>query len=89
VYRRSLAAEYAQRAERRIESIKRFMWDGEDGVFTDYLWRKGQTTRNVTAATLYLLFLNIASPRTGGHQCSIAVSSGISQMDGRPCSGLQ
>jgi neutral trehalase len=60
VYGRSLAAEYAQRAERRIGSIKRFMWDGEDGLFTDYLWRKGQTTRNVTAATRYLLFLNIA-----------------------------
>ena len=57
----SLAAKYAQRAESRIEAIERFMWDAEDGVFTDYLWRKGQTTRNITAATLYPLFLNVAS----------------------------
>ena len=57
----NLAGEYAQRADRRIEAIKRFMWDTEDGVFTDYLWRKGLTTRNITAATLYPLFLKIAS----------------------------
>ncbi len=56
-----LAAKYAQRAESRIKAIERFMWDAEDGVFTDYLWRKGRTTRNVTAATLYPLFLNVAS----------------------------
>ncbi len=37
------------------------MWDAEDGVFTDYLWREGKTTQNVTAATLFPLFLNVAS----------------------------
>ena len=57
----SLAAEYAERAESRIEAIDRFMWDADDGVFTDYLWRQGQTTRTVTAATLYPLFLKAAS----------------------------
>ncbi len=55
------AAEYAKRAADRIEAIRRVMWDAEDGVFTDYLWRQGQTTRAVTAATLYPLFLNVAS----------------------------
>ncbi len=53
---------YAQRAERRVVAIRRLMWDPEDGVFTDYLWREGTTTRNVTAATLYPLFLGVASP---------------------------
>ena len=56
------AAFYAQRAERRIAAIRRLMWDPEGGVFTDYLWREGTTTRNVTAATLYPLFLGVASP---------------------------
>ncbi|HYZ35892.1 MAG TPA: alpha,alpha-trehalase TreF, partial [Pseudonocardiaceae bacterium] len=52
---------YAKRAADRIEAIRRVMWDAEDGVFTDYLWRQGQTTRAVTAATLFPLFLNVAS----------------------------
>ncbi len=55
------AAEYAARAEARIDAIRRVMWDAQDGVFTDYLWRAGTTTGNVSAATLYPLFLNIAT----------------------------
>jgi alpha,alpha-trehalase len=53
---------YAKRAADRIEAIRRVMWDAEDGVFTDYLWRQGQTTRAVTAATLFPLFLNVGAP---------------------------
>jgi alpha,alpha-trehalase len=55
------AAEYAARAQARIEAIQRLMWDAQDGVFTDYLWTRGKTTGNVTAATLYPLFLNVAT----------------------------
>jgi alpha,alpha-trehalase len=55
------AAYYAQRAANRIEAIRRVMWDAQDGVFADYLWREGTTTRNVTAATVYPLFLSVAS----------------------------
>ena len=56
-----LAAYYAQRAQMRREAISRVMWDAADGVFTDTLWRTGQTTQNVTAATVMPLFLKIAS----------------------------
>ena len=56
-----LAALYAERAEARTEAIRRLLWDAEDGVFTDYLWREGWTTRTVTAATLYPLFLGLSS----------------------------
>ena len=38
------------------------MWDVRDGVFTDYLWQTGKLTGAVTAATLYPLFLRIATP---------------------------
>jgi alpha,alpha-trehalase len=55
------AEEYAQRAQARIEAIRRVMWDAQDGVFTDYLWREGKTTGNVTAATLYPLFLKVST----------------------------
>ncbi len=56
------AASYARRAHDRVAAIQRLLWDPEDGVFTDYLWREGTTTRSVTAATLYPLFLGVASP---------------------------
>ena len=57
------AAEYAARAQARIEAIQRLLWDAGDGVFTDYLWTQGKTTGNITAATLYPLFLNVATPQ--------------------------
>jgi len=57
-----IAASYARRARDRVAAIQRLLWDAEDGVFTDYLWREGTTTRSVTAATLYPLFLGVASP---------------------------
>ena len=56
------AATYARLAQARTAAIRRLMWDPRDGVFTDYLWREGKTTRSVTAATLYPLFLGLASP---------------------------
>ncbi len=56
-----LAALYAERAKCRADAIRRLMWDADDDVFTDYLWREGVTTRNVTAVTLYPLFLGISS----------------------------
>ena len=56
------AATYARLAQARTAAIRRLLWDPRDGVFTDYLWREGTTTRNVTAATLYPLFLGLASP---------------------------
>jgi alpha,alpha-trehalase len=56
------AAEYAGRAEARLAAIQLVLWDTQEGVFTDYLWRQGQTTHAVTAATLYPLFLHVASP---------------------------
>jgi alpha,alpha-trehalase len=60
------AAEYAARAQTRIEAIQRLLWDAQDGVFTDYLWTQGKTTGNVTAATLYPLFLKVSTPEQAG-----------------------
>ena len=56
------AASYARRAGQRAAAIQRLMWDARDGVFADYLWRQDATTRNVSAATLYPLFLGVATP---------------------------
>jgi alpha,alpha-trehalase len=53
---------YAGRAHVRTHAIQRLMWDAQDGVFTDYLWREGTTTRAVTAAAIVPLFLKLATP---------------------------
>jgi alpha,alpha-trehalase len=55
------AAGYHRRAQRRAEAIGYLMWDAQEGMFTDFLWRSGKLTSNVTAATLYPLFLQIAT----------------------------
>jgi alpha,alpha-trehalase len=55
------AAAYQARAQTRSEEIRRLMWDPQDGVFSDYLWETGEFTGGVNAATLYPLFLRIAT----------------------------
>ena len=65
------AAAYARRAQARTAAIRRLMWEPRDGVFTDYLWREGTTTRSVTAATLYPLFLGLASPEEAQSVASV------------------
>src|SRR6202041_2625950 len=52
---------YTERAQNRADAIRRVMWDADDGVFTDYLWRDGRVTGNITAATLYPLFLGVST----------------------------
>jgi len=57
------ADSFRHRAEQRAEAIRRLMWDPQKSVFTDYLWRSGRLTGDITAATLYPLFLHVASAR--------------------------
>ncbi|HEY4044115.1 MAG TPA: trehalase family glycosidase, partial [Rhodopila sp.] len=56
-----LANVYTERAQNRADAIRRLMWDADNGVFTDYLWREGKVTQAITAATLYPLFLQVSS----------------------------
>jgi alpha,alpha-trehalase len=60
------AETYRRRAKIRVAAIRRLMWDAEDGVFTDYLWAEDKTTCSVTAATLFPLFLGLASADQAG-----------------------
>ncbi len=53
---------FQHRAEARAAAIRRLMWDPQEGVFTDYLWPSGTQTGDITAATLYPLFLHVATP---------------------------
>ena len=56
------SATYTARANLRTVAIQRLMWDAQDGVFTDYLWGQGKSSRAVTAATILPLFLRLATP---------------------------
>jgi alpha,alpha-trehalase len=55
------AAAHQAQALTRSAAIRRLMWDQQDGVFSDYLWETGKFTGAVSAATLYPLFLRIAT----------------------------
>ena len=52
---------YLARAVARAAAIHRLMWDPQQKLFEDYSWRQGHLTHRVTAATLYPLFLDIAT----------------------------
>jgi alpha,alpha-trehalase len=55
------AAEFNARAELREGAVRRYLWDPDQGVFTDYLWREEKPSGTVTAATLAPLFFGLAT----------------------------
>jgi alpha,alpha-trehalase len=55
------AAEFNARAELREGAVRRYLWDPDKGVFTDYLWREEKPSGTVTAATLAPLFFGLAT----------------------------
>ena len=57
------AAQFQKLADARKAAIRRHLWDADKGVFVDYLWKEGQSTGHVTAATLYPLYFGIADRR--------------------------
>ena len=54
------AAQMQQRAEERKAAMRRHLWNAQQGVFADYLWKQGRTTDDVTIAALYPLFFGVA-----------------------------
>ena len=56
------AREFEGRASKRQAAIRRLLWDDGKGAFTDYVWALHKLTGKVTAATLYPLFFEIATP---------------------------
>jgi alpha,alpha-trehalase len=55
------AKEFADRAARRHTAIDRYLWDALLGAYLDYRWTDHQRVRRVSAATLYPLFVALAS----------------------------
>jgi len=57
------ARRFSARARRRRRAIDRYLWDGHAGYFMDYDWRTGKRTGELSAATLYPLFVGLADAR--------------------------
>ncbi len=51
---------YARRAQLRKRAIDRYLWDARAGYFMDYDWRSRRRTGELSAATLYPLFVGLA-----------------------------
>ncbi len=55
------ALEFERRAAARRGSIDRYLWDARKGAYLDYRWTKKTRMPRVSAATLYPLFVSLAS----------------------------
>lgn len=60
------AAHYTQLAQQRRQAINHYLWNEQDGYYTDYDWQRRQITRPVTAATVFPLWLKIAPQDRAG-----------------------
>jgi alpha,alpha-trehalase len=58
---RACALEFGRRAAARRKSIDRYLWDARKGAYLDYRWTKNARMPLVSAATLYPLFVSLAS----------------------------
>jgi alpha,alpha-trehalase len=55
------AAEFAHRAAARRHAVDRYLWDETAGVYRDYRWTTHAQVPRISAATLYPLFVGLAS----------------------------
>ncbi len=55
------ASEFAHRSAARRESVNRYLWDAAAGVYRDYNWTNRAQVTRISAATLYPLFVAMAT----------------------------
>ncbi|MBE5252875.1 alpha,alpha-trehalase TreA [Mixta mediterraneensis] len=58
-----LAKQFADRAEKRQATINRYLWNSAQGWYADYDWKKKQIHPQLTAATLFPLYMQVASDK--------------------------
>jgi alpha,alpha-trehalase len=56
------AREFAARAARRRLAISRYLWNDSAAAFVDYRISRREKSAQITAATLYPLFIGVATP---------------------------
>ncbi|MCX8961611.1 alpha,alpha-trehalase TreA [Erwinia psidii] len=54
---------FTQLATKRQQAINRYMWDEKQGWYADYGWQSGTVRPQLTAATLFPLWLKVATPQ--------------------------
>jgi len=52
---------YAAKAQARTAAIRRLMWNGDKGIYADYLWQDRRQNPDLSAATVYPLYFGIAT----------------------------
>jgi alpha,alpha-trehalase len=57
------AREFARRAATRRAALDRYLWDESGGSYLDYRWTQHSMVKRLSAATLYPLFVGVASER--------------------------
>jgi alpha,alpha-trehalase len=63
--------DFTQRADARRGAIDRYLWDAQRGAYFDYRWTQRAAIARISAATLYPLFVSVASKAQAG---AVAVS---------------
>ena len=53
--------EFQKRATKRADAINHYLWDDPAGVYYDYRWTQSALITRLSAATLYPLFVGLAS----------------------------
>jgi alpha,alpha-trehalase len=62
---------FAARAGRRRRAMDRYLWDPKAGYFMDYDWRTRRRTGELSAATLYPLFVGLATSQQAGKVATV------------------
>lgn len=57
------AQQWAAKAETRQAAINRYLWNAQQGWYADYNWQKKQVQPQLTAATLFPLYMQLASDK--------------------------
>ena len=65
--------EFARRAAMRRAAINRYLWDAKIGAYLDYRWTHHERVRRVSAATLYPLFVALASESQAAAVAKVAM----------------
>jgi alpha,alpha-trehalase len=56
------ARQFERQAARRRAAVDRYLWDPQAGAYLDYRWTRRERVPRISAATLYPLFVELASP---------------------------
>jgi alpha,alpha-trehalase len=75
------AAEFEHRGLARRAAVNRYLWDEAGGMYRDYRWSGRKAVPRISAATLYPLFVALASP-TQAQGVAAAVSRDLLKAGG-------